>query len=182
MKPGLRTALLCAICLAAGAARAQGATLIYFNSEPGDPIGQGQQFTLTPADGTISPSRTGDGVHVGFNGSTWWDLHFVPPSGALLTPGVYEGATRWPFQSPTGPGLDVSGDGRGCNTLTGRFTVLEAEYGPGGEVLQFAADYSSTAMESTPRSSAPSASTPAYRSVPAFRLLRPPRTKEMQAP
>ena len=116
-------------------------TLLYFNSEPGDFIGGGQRFALTPADGTFSTSRTGGGVHVGFMGSDLWDLYFVPPSGATLTPGVYEGATRWPFQSPTTPGLSVSGAGRGCNTLTGRFTVLEAVYGPGGAVLRFAADY-----------------------------------------
>jgi large repetitive protein len=116
-------------------------TLIYFNSEPGDYIGQGRQFTLTLADGTIAALPTGGGVHIAFDGATWWDLYFVPPSGATLTPGVYEGATRWPFQSPTTPGLSVSGDGRGCNTLTGRFTVLEAEYGPGGQVVRFAADY-----------------------------------------
>ncbi|PYQ19145.1 MAG: hypothetical protein DMF79_13320 [Acidobacteria bacterium] len=116
-------------------------TLIYFNSQAGDWVGLGQTFTLTPVDGTITSSPSGGGVHVHFDGSTWWDLYFVPPSGASLTPGIYEGATRWPFQSPTTPGMDVSGDGRGCNMLTGRFTVLEAEYGPSGEVLRFAADY-----------------------------------------
>jgi len=115
-------------------------TLIYFRSQPGDWVGQGETYTLTPADGTITTSRTGGGIHVAFDGSTWWDLYFVPPWGATLGPGVYEGATRWPFQSPTGPGLDISGEGRGCNTLKGRFTVLEAEDGPSGEV-RFAADY-----------------------------------------
>ena len=35
----------------------------------------------------------------------------------------------------------MSGAGRGCNTLTGRFIILEALYGPGGPVLRFAADY-----------------------------------------
>ena len=141
MQPALRGALFLAIWAAGTTAHAQSATLIYFNSQAGDYIGQGQTFTLIPANGTITASGSGSAVHVGFNGSTWWDLDFVPPSGASLTPGVYEGATRWPFQSPTTPGLSVSGDGRGCNTLTGRFTVLEAEYGPGGQVLKFAADY-----------------------------------------
>ena len=57
MKRAARRALLFAIW--APAAGAQGATLIDFNSEPGDSIGQGQQFTLTRADGTFSASRTG---------------------------------------------------------------------------------------------------------------------------
>jgi hypothetical protein len=54
---------------------------------------------------------------------------------------VYELATRFPFQAATVPGLSVSGEGRGCNTLTGRFEVLEVTYGPSGEVLTFAADF-----------------------------------------
>jgi hypothetical protein len=123
-------------------ARSQGATLLSFNSEPGDFIGQGQQFTFTPADGTITPSRNFDnGVSVSFSGAQFWSLDFAQPAGATLQPGMYEGATRFPFQSPTQPGLSVSGAGRGCNTLTGRFVVLEAVFGAGGAVQQFAADY-----------------------------------------
>jgi hypothetical protein len=116
-------------------------TLIRFNSQPGDYIGGGQKFTVTPVDGTFTGDRAGEAVHIGFDGETWWDVYLAPVSGLPLVPGVYTGATRWPFQLPTVPGLDVSGDGRGCNTLTGRFSVLEAEYGPAGQVLRFAADY-----------------------------------------
>ena len=36
--------------------------------------------------------------------------------------------------------LDVSGDDRGCNTLTGTFTVHEATLDSGGNVVAFAAD------------------------------------------
>ncbi len=50
-------------------------------------------------------------------------------------------AERWPFQSPARPGLDVSGEGRGCNTLSGRFVVRDVAYGPGGDVQRFAADF-----------------------------------------
>jgi hypothetical protein len=37
--------------------------------------------------------------------------------------------------------LDISGESRGCNTLTGRFEVLEAVYGASGEVERFAATF-----------------------------------------
>ncbi len=74
-------------------------------------------------------------------GSAWWSLDFKAPNGAELTPGPYEGAARYPFQSPATPGLDVSGSGRGCNNLTGRFDVLEAVYGADGSVQRFAADF-----------------------------------------
>jgi hypothetical protein len=56
-------------------------------------------------------------------------------------PGVYEGAVRFPFQAAGQAGLSVYGDGRGCNTLTGRFEVLEATYGPTGDVISFAASF-----------------------------------------
>jgi hypothetical protein len=51
------------------------------------------------------------------------------------------GATRWPFQYPSAPGLDFSGDGRGDNTLTGYFNVLEIQYGSGNSIVSFAADF-----------------------------------------
>jgi len=71
----------------------------------------------------------------------FWRMTLSAPLGQSLAPGVYEGAARWPFQSPGQPGLDVSGDGRGCNTLTGRFEVIEAVYGPAGYVERFHATF-----------------------------------------
>jgi hypothetical protein len=113
------------------------------DSQPGDYIGGGIDQTFTDADGVFTPSRNFDnGVSIYFNGGPhWWYLDFAAPMDAPLAPGVYEGATRWPFQSPASPGLSVSGEGRGCNTLTGRLEVLEVEYGAGGEVLRFAATF-----------------------------------------
>jgi hypothetical protein len=35
------------------------------------------------------------------------------------------------------PGLDVSGDGHGCNTLTGQFDVTEVSFASTGELLAF---------------------------------------------
>ena len=117
------------------------ATFIHFSSEPGDYIGQGIEQTLTTDDGVFTASRSDNVVTVSFDGSTWWNLRFAAPEGQQLQPGPYEEATRYPFQSPTEPGLDVSGDGRGCNELTGRFDVLEAVYTVSGEIERFAADF-----------------------------------------
>jgi hypothetical protein len=47
----------------------------------------------------------------------------------------------WPFQSPGSPGLSIFGDGRGCNTLTGRFDVRAIEVAPTGELILFEADF-----------------------------------------
>jgi len=58
-----------------------------------------------------------------------------------LRVGTYDGATRWPFQRDSDPGLDISGEGRGCNTLTGRFVVREADFTASGQVRQFWATF-----------------------------------------
>jgi hypothetical protein len=140
----MKTVLAVAALLVSTSAYAQ-TTLLSFNSEPGDYIGQGQQRTLTLADGYFSARENYDhGVSLSFQGNdpgVWWYLDFVAPGNLRLGPGVYEHATRFPFQSSTVPGLSVSGEGRGCNTLTGRFEVFEVTYGPSGEVLTFAADF-----------------------------------------
>jgi hypothetical protein len=59
----------------------------------------------------------------GVNGD-WWYLDFTPAAGDVLAPGTYSGATRYPFNG-NGPGLSVSGNGRGCNELDGSFIVNE---------------------------------------------------------
>ena len=117
------------------------ATFLFMDSEPGDFIGQGQIRDFTTEDGNFSAFVNFDnGVSLDFDGTEFWFLDFAAPGAVPLVPGVYEGATRYPFQSPTEPGLSVSGDGRGCNTLTGRFIVLEAVY-VGTTVDAFAADF-----------------------------------------
>lgn len=117
-------------------------TFIYFDSEPGDFIGQGAEQTLDETDGRITFSAISvNRVSVRFQGANFWTLEFAAPSGVMLAEGVYEGATRFPFQSPTKPGLSVSGAGRGCNRLTGRFVVLEIIRDAVGNVDVFAADF-----------------------------------------
>src|SRR6266566_2318683 len=136
------TVLAASLCLASAA---HAGTLLFLNSQAGDYIGQGEGRLITSADGTFTASRNLDnGVSVDFAGGApgdFWSLDFAAPMGTTLVPGAYEGATRWPFQAASSPGLSVYGDGRGCNTLTGRFVVLEATYGADGKVESFAADF-----------------------------------------
>jgi hypothetical protein len=64
----------------------------------------------------IEPSLQGQGL--------WWDTDFSSVQlNTSLTPGVYEMAQREPFAQPGHPGLEVTGDGRGCNTISGRFQI-----------------------------------------------------------
>src|SRR5262249_12018802 len=108
-------------------------SFLSFVSESGDYIGGGQSLSFTPDTATLNVSASADlrEFHLQvfpFAGSFWF-LDLAASTGQQLQPGVFEGATRWPFQAASVPGLSFSGDGRGCNTLTGRFDVLEARYG-----------------------------------------------------
>lgn len=143
---GLATALIAISIPVSPAAAADSDTVrLTLDSENGDYIGQGLDHLYTPAEGSFSVSSSSGGrvVSVRFTGtatSAWWNLQFKAPEGEVLTRGPYEGATRAAFASPTRPGLDVSGSGRGCNTLEGRFDVTEISF-TNGSVTHLAAAF-----------------------------------------
>ena len=106
----------------------------------GDWITGGRTIDVTGLTATASS----DGRVVSFSywgESEWWYLDFSVPSGQKLQVGAYANATRHPFNF-NGPGLSLSGTGRGCNTLSGRFAVLELKLGPAGSVEKFRATFS----------------------------------------
>lgn len=120
-------------------------TFIYLNSQSGDWVGGGTKQFFTPADGTFTAQTLyNGGVEISFNTSNYssfWYLDFGPADGQAFTPGVYEGAQRFAFHSPTKPGIDVSGDGRGCNTDAGRFLLSDLAFNSDGTVQRFAVDF-----------------------------------------
>ena len=110
-----------------------GRTRWQMTSDSGDYIGQGASYTYTPQSGArLGGGGTETYAWMGADyGDDWWGATFQAPQGQILLPGkTYTGATRYPFNSGNA-GLDVSGSGRGCNTLTGQFTVHEATYANG---------------------------------------------------
>ena len=75
--------------------------------------------------------RAAGGLH-GFSG---WNGNFLmPQSASTLSVGLYEGLQRYPFNNPVKGGLSWSGEGRGCNTLSGWFAVDKVSYS--GTTLQ----------------------------------------------
>lgn len=97
-------------------------------------------LTVTQAVWSDNAATNSIAIHLDPSGQSqglWWDLDFDSRQlGTDLLPGVYEMAERAPFASPDHPGLEVTGDGRGCNTLTGRFQVHYFELAPGNMKIQ----------------------------------------------
>ena len=117
-------------------------TSIQFSGDRGDYVSLGRRFTATPLDGVMTVTRnSANGVHIAFRGATTWSLDFSDPQQMTLGPGFYLDAARFPTVVSGAPGLAVSEEYRTCDTLTGRFIVLEAEYDGTGKVVRFAADF-----------------------------------------
>lgn len=117
---------------------------VSFSGSGGEFITQDREWSFDTSNATISARIFDDGqrLEVLVSGSTWWNLEFAAPSGERLTAGVtYEDAARYMFQAPDRPGLSLWGDGRGCNTSEGAFTVLAADFTADGEVEEFEATF-----------------------------------------
>jgi hypothetical protein len=142
-----RTLALSVLMLLLGASLAQAASTtgsVTMVSGAGDWVGAGASEVFD-APGTLSLGGGLGGVAVqtpGPNGGTFgYTLTFAPPSGQQLHVGEYNNSQRWPFEPAGSPGLDVSGDGRGCNDSYGRFVVLDIHADPSGDVDRFWALY-----------------------------------------
>ncbi|MES9834064.1 MAG: hypothetical protein ABW139_17645 [Candidatus Thiodiazotropha sp. DIVDIV] len=122
-------------------------TTVTLNSDAGDYIGQGESYVYTDENAVIQYSRNYDnGITVRINNlpddpSNWWTFNIAAPGNAEIQPGIYENATRFPFQDVDVPGLSFSGNGRGCNTLTGWFEVYDVSYDESGGVESLNVDF-----------------------------------------
>jgi hypothetical protein len=113
-----------------------------FASDPGDYVGGGKTKSYTNSTSVFALIGSTNGVHYTVSGQRDdWTVDLMPPAGEQLHVGTYTGAQRAPFREPGHPGLDVGGDGRGCNTLTGSFTITELVTDPTGAVKALAATF-----------------------------------------
>jgi hypothetical protein len=151
-------------------AHAQVATLS-LQSQPGDFIGQGQTLTINYPPNEISAQirRTIAGGapaellfvlgHVTPSPNTFALLFFgTDQLGIPIQPGIYglpgNTAQRADFAQPGHPGLDVSFQNRGSNTLTGNFTITNVSFFTDGlgnqQVGSFAASFEQHSEGATP--------------------------------
>ncbi|MGH9308741.1 MAG: InlB B-repeat-containing protein, partial [Vicinamibacterales bacterium] len=118
-------------------------TLLALDSGPGDYVGRGARYLYSSIDTAWQVSADGNRLLFALESvdGSWWYARFSAPRGASLEPGVYPNAKRWQFNSVS-PGLEVYGNGRGCEELTGRFVVHEIVMDDfTGALLSFAADF-----------------------------------------
>jgi hypothetical protein len=107
------------------------------DSEEGDYIGQGEDPAFgSPGDRVTVHSYRKALVTLsveGANGESW-SAEFDTPRAEEMVAKRYSGATRYPFNEGDEPGLSVTGEGRGCNEVTGEFTVEEIAWNPDGSL------------------------------------------------
>ena len=138
---------LAAIAMVAGLAGSDAAaeTALTFTGDGTDYITQGLSFNYTDATASFTvsswnPNNNDAAFSITANNGDWWWVEFAAPTGQPLTPGVYNGCTRYPFNGPEA-GFNLSGNGRGCNNLAASFTVHQAVFDQDGNVVIFWASF-----------------------------------------
>jgi hypothetical protein len=105
-----------------------------FTSDPGDFVGQGRSYSFGPPDHDIGVTATRE--HVSFRIGNWVGEFEAPAGQVLEAGGTYDGARRHPFNDDA-PGLSVTGEFRGCDEISGTFTVHRVEFSGPGELHAF---------------------------------------------
>lgn len=101
---------------------------IYLQSDGGDYIGGGANYLYNNVNTIFSVTNSTNTISIRLTGNQDWNADFqVMLSQNRLLKGYYGGLTRYPFNNNGQGGLSWSGEGRGCNTLTGWFTIDKIE-------------------------------------------------------
>jgi predicted Zn finger-like uncharacterized protein len=95
-----------------------GAYYFRMASSKGDFIGGGKSYSFAPHD--IKVRKTARGVEIDAGP---WQADFYAADNQIFKPGEYPDARR--IGEGVAPGIDVHGEGRGCNQTKGKFIVWE---------------------------------------------------------
>ena len=105
---------------------------IYLTSQAGDYIGAGADYLYTDATATITVDHAEGVISVSVRGPEDWNGEFQAMNFlTTVDAGYYGDLQRYPFHNPVKGGLSWSGQGRGCNELTGWFAVDSVTYDAG---------------------------------------------------
>ncbi len=117
-------------------------SMYQYTSDSGDYIGGGGAKRYTPANATISVSGTAAFLTVSVRNDTdWWSIDLAAPKGEKLHRGMYYDAERAAFRTGSAPGLDVSGNHRGCNEIYGSFAINQIATNASGKVIMLDATF-----------------------------------------
>jgi len=143
----LRLSAALAIAAAAGATFVTSAAAqpvetgsLAFTSDPGDWVGQGGSYSYSAASGdnlSVTSSNDNNTLNVSVQGANGdrWSLTLVARLGQALAPGEYNFVDWYTYQQGSnGPGLELSGNLRGCGLQSGSFTIDNITFGPFGYV------------------------------------------------
>lgn len=118
-----------------------------FVSESGDPMGLGQQMTLSPlyeSGGESSMFVSGRGADGDYS------LYLQAPDGALLQPGVYENAHGGEVEyDPARPRLMFQHESQRCSVVSGRYEITDIKVERSGYVERFRATFEQRCAGST---------------------------------
>lgn len=113
------------------------------NGAKGEYISSGGSLSFVSLSYKVSVTQKDAGnIQVRFEREdTEFDAGFSTGSDKRFENREYSGAQRWNMADPGHPGLEISGDGRGCGDIAGSFIVSNVEYGPNGRISRFAATF-----------------------------------------
>lgn len=114
-----------------------------WTSDPNDSLARGGFGRITPDTATFVArcERSEMVLFITEQDGRFSSMNFGAPAGTPLRPGTYEGAARTAFRAPGQAGIDVGLRGTGCNTISGRFVVQEADFSATGDVRSFRATF-----------------------------------------
>ncbi|WHT18747.1 hypothetical protein N8J89_37525 [Crossiella sp. CA-258035] len=112
-----------------------------FASDPGDYIGGGVTKAYSGSTTVFTMGGTvANGLSLGVSGQRdGWHVELAAPRGESLKVGKYLDAQRSAFREDGHPGIDIGGNGRGCNKISGSFEITELVTNPDGTVKALAA-------------------------------------------
>ena len=129
-------ALLLALVMAAPAAASFPDNSAVMLSSVGEWVTGGVPRAYDDRNATLTLTGTSGDVTLqiaGGDGSKF-SMEFAAKPGTSLQPGVYKNVERAAFRSANRAGMDISGNGHGCNTITGWFEVKDFAVDSTGQV------------------------------------------------
>jgi hypothetical protein len=107
-----------------------GGSVVHLDGDPGAYIFSGSETDQVTTWSPINGNANNDTFWFECSPGGWMIAFSSRQLGHPLAVGRYDNAMRFPFESSGHPGLDISGNGRGCNTETGWFEIESISGGP----------------------------------------------------